>query len=82
MKVGRHISIKRNEQKMMSDFRNIYGNPENVVICIDDWEQRKQMKYNEPTIGLGMRILFCKNNYNIYLVDASNVMEEYGRSIW
>ena len=69
LKFGRHINIKRNEQKMMSDFRKMYGNHENVVICIGDWEQRKQMKYKEPTLGIGMRSLLRKNNYKVYLVD-------------
>jgi len=69
LKFGRHINIKRNEQKMMSDFRKMYGNPENVVICIGDREQRKQMKYKEPTLGIGMRSLLRKNNYKVYLVD-------------
>jgi len=69
LKFGRHINIKRNEQKMMSDFRKMYGNPENVVICIGDWEQRQQMKYKEPTLGIGMRSLLRKNNYKVYLVD-------------
>ena len=69
LKFGRHINIKRNEQKMMSDFRKMYGNPEEVVICIGDWEQRKQMKYKEPTLGKGMRSLLRKNKYKVYLVD-------------
>ena len=69
LKFGRHINIKRNEQKMISDFRKMYGNPENVVICIGDWEQRKQMKYKEPTLGIGMRSLLRKNKYKVYLVD-------------
>ena len=69
LKFGRHINIKRNEQKMLRDFRNMYGNPEEVVICIGDWEQRKQMKYKEPTLGKGMRCLLRKNKYKVYLVD-------------
>jgi len=69
LKFGRHINIKRNEQKMISDFRKMYGNPENVVICIGDWEQRQQMKYKEPTLGIGIRTLFRKNKYKVYLVD-------------
>jgi hypothetical protein len=69
LKFGRHINIKRNEQKMISDFRKIYGKPDEVVICIGDWEQRQQMKYKEPTLGIGMRKLLRKNNYNVYLVD-------------
>jgi transposase len=69
LKFGRHINSKRNEQKMISNFRKMYGNPEEVVICIGDWEQRKQMKYKEPTLGKGMRTLFRKNNYKVFLVD-------------
>ena len=69
LKFGRHINIKRNEQKMISDFRKTYGNPDEVVICIGDWEQRQQMKYKEPTLGIGMRSLLRKNKYKVYLVD-------------
>ena len=69
LKFGRHINIKRNEQRMIRDFRKMYGNPENVVICIGDWEQRQQMKYKEPTLGIGIRTLFRKNKYKVYLVD-------------
>ena len=69
LKFGRHINIKRNEQKMISDFRKMYGNPDEVVICIGDWEQRQQMKYKEPTLGIGMRSLLRKNKYKVYLVD-------------
>jgi hypothetical protein len=69
LKFGKHINSKRNEQKMISDFRKMYGNPENVVICIGDWEQRQQMKYKEPTLGIGIRSLLRKNKYKVYLVD-------------
>jgi len=69
LKFGKYINIKRNEQKMVRNFRKMYGNPEDVVICIGDWEQRKQMKYKEPTLGKGIRTLFRKNNYKVFLVD-------------
>jgi len=69
LKFGKYINIKRNEQKMINNFRKMYGNPEDVVICIGDWEQRKQMKYKEPTLGKGIRTLFRKNNFNVFLVD-------------
>jgi len=69
LKFGRHINSKRNEQKMINNFRKMYGNSDEVVICIGDWEQRQQMKYKEPTLGIGMRSLLRKNNYKVYLVD-------------
>ena len=69
LKFGRHINTKRNEQKMINQFKKPFGNPDEVVICIGDWEQRKQMKYKEPTLGKGIRTLFRKNNFNVFLVD-------------
>ena len=69
LKFGRYINTKRSEIKMISNFQKIFGNPDEVVICIGDWEQKKQMKFKEPTLGKGMRTLFRKNNYNVFLVD-------------
>ena len=69
LKFGRYINAKRNEQKMISNFKKVYGNPNEVVICIGDWEQRQHMKYKEPTLGKGMRTLFRRNKYQVYLVD-------------
>jgi len=69
LKFGRYINAKRNEHKMISNFKKMYGNSDEVVICIGDWEQRKQMKYKEPTLGKGMRTLFRRNKYQVYLVD-------------
>jgi hypothetical protein len=58
LKLGRYINTKRNEQKMINQFKKTFGNPEETIICIGDWEQRKQMKYKEPTLGKGLRTLF------------------------
>ena len=69
LKFGKYMNIKRNEQKMISNFKKAYGDADNVVICIGDWEQKKQMKYKEPTLGKGIRTLFRKNNFNVFLVD-------------
>jgi hypothetical protein len=54
---------------MINNFRKMYGNPDDVVVCIGDWEQRQQMKYKEPTLGIGMRSLLRKNKYKVFLVD-------------
>ena len=69
LKFGRYINTKRNEKKMINEFKKTFGSHEDTVICIGDWEQRRQMKYKEPTLGKGMRTLFRKNNYKVFLVD-------------
>ncbi len=32
---------------MINNFKKIFGKPEEVIITIGDWEQKKQMKYKE-----------------------------------
>lgn len=69
LKWNAFINRKRSEQKMINRFGSIFGLPKEVVIGFGDWEQRKQMKYKEPTKGKGMRELFRKAGYEVYLVD-------------
>ncbi len=51
----------------------MYGDVSEVVVCVGDWdwdwELGKQMKFKEPTLGKGIRTLFRKKNYQVYLVD-------------
>ena len=63
------MNRKNNEQKMINNFKKIFGKPEDVIICGGDFEQKQHMKYKEPTKGIGMRKLFRQNNYKVYLVD-------------
>jgi len=63
------MNRKRSEQTMINRFGSVFGNPKDVIIGFGDWEQRKQMKYKEPTKGKGMRELFRKAGYEVYLVD-------------
>lgn len=70
LKLNGYINRKKNEQKMISNFKKIFGKPEEVVICGGDFEQRKGMKYGkEPIKGRGIRKLFRQNGYKLYLVD-------------
>ena len=86
LKLNGYINRKKHEQKMINNFKKIFGKPEEVIITIGDWEQKKQMKYKEATKGVGMRKLFRQNNYKVYLVDefrtscmCSICKEETGR---
>ena len=70
LKLNGYINKKRNEQKMINNFKDTYGSPEDIIICIGDWEQKKRMKYGkEPTKGKGIRKIFKQSKYQIYLVD-------------
>jgi transposase len=69
LKFGGYINRTKSEQRMMKKFKKIFGTPEEVVICFGDWEQKHHMKYKEPTKGKGMRKLFRKSGYKVFLVD-------------
>ena len=68
-KLSRYINTKRDEQNMINDFKKKFGNEKEIVICFGDFEQKQHMKFKEPTIGKGLRSLFRKNNFKVYLVD-------------
>lgn len=69
LKWNAFMNRKRSEHRMIHRFRSIFGTPEEVLIGFGDWEQRKQMRFKEPTKGKGMRELFRKAGYEMYLVD-------------
>ena len=70
LKLNGYINRKKHEQKMINNFKKIYGNPNEVVICCGDFEQKQGMKYGkEPVKGKGIRRIFRDNGYKLYLVD-------------
>ncbi len=46
---------------MLNNFKRIFGNEKDVVVCFGDYEQKKQMKFKEATKRIGMGTLFRKN---------------------
>ena len=48
---------------MLNDFKRIFGNEKEVIICFSDYEQIKQMKFEEPTKVKGMRTLFRRAGF-------------------
>jgi len=66
------LNTKKSEAKMVKNFKKKFGDQYNTMIAIGDWEQKKQIKYKEPTKGKGMRTLFRKVGYNVFLIDEYN----------
>jgi len=69
MKFNLYSNTKRSESKMINNFKKKFGSPKEVVVGFGDWEQKNQIKYQEPTKGKGMRTLLKKAGYPLYLVD-------------
>jgi len=69
LKLQSYRNTKKSEQKMLNRFKHIFGSENEVVVCFGDFEQKKHMKFKEPTKGKGMRTLFRKAGFPTYLVD-------------
>ena len=72
LKLNSYINKIQNEQKMIKNFIETFGEQKDVIVCIGDWSQKKQMKYKEPTKGIGLRKTFRKNGFEVFLVDEDN----------
>lgn len=69
LKLHTYLNTLKSEQRMINKFRKKFGNPDETIVCIGDYEQKQHMKYKEPTKGIGMRKLFRQNGYKVYLVN-------------
>ena len=69
LRLQSYRNVKKSEQKMMNQFKKIFGDEKEVVICFGDYEQKQHMKYKEATKGKGMRTLFRKAGFQTFLVD-------------
>jgi len=69
LKLNSYINTKKSEQRMLNNFKKIFGPEKDTIVCFGDFEQKKHMKFKEPTVGKGIRTLFRKAGYKTYLVD-------------
>ena len=69
LKLSTYWNVKRSESWMLENFSKIFGDRNEVVIGIGDWEQKKHRKFKEPTKGKGFRNLLRRAGYPVYLVD-------------
>jgi hypothetical protein len=69
MRLNTFYNTRKSEQGLVQRFKEIFGTPEEAVIGIGDWEQRKHRKFKEPVKGKGFRTLLRKAGYSVFLVD-------------
>jgi hypothetical protein len=71
LKLTQYIRNQRGNTKLLKKFKATYHpntEPSDVVVAFGDWEQRL-FKYHEPTKGKGMRAIFEKAGYHVYLIN-------------
>lgn len=69
LKLNGYMNRMKSEQRMMKQFIKKFGNSEEVTVVFGYFEQKKHMKFKEPTKGKGMRTLFRKNGFETYLAN-------------
>jgi hypothetical protein len=67
LRLNSYINNQRSEAKMINGFQKVFGNCEDVVIAFGDHEQGHQMKFHAPTKDIGMRKLFRRHGFLVYL---------------
>lgn len=69
-KFNKYINTQKSESKMIKNFTNKYGNPEDVVFVIGDFDKgNNHMKGNEPVITKKFRRIFTNAGFENYLVN-------------
>jgi len=68
-RLHRYSNTQRSEANFLNRFRSKFGKKDEVVIGFGDWEQKRHMKYREPTKGKGFREMFRRAGYTVLLVD-------------
>ena len=63
------INRQRSEKWMINNFEKKFGSPKDNIVFVGDYEQKRHLKFNPPTKGIGMRKIFRNAGYKVYLVD-------------
>ena len=65
------INTRRSEDRMVNRFKKKMGGPKDVILGWGDWSN-ETMRFHEPTKGRGMRSLFKRAGYQLFLVNEYN----------
>jgi hypothetical protein len=73
IKMNTYINKNRSESKMINNFRNKFGEPENTIVILGDYDDKgNHLKYKESTIIKRQRDLFRRANYDLYMINEFN----------
>lgn len=68
-KLNRFINKQKSESKMINNFKNKFGNKDEVMITFGDYDKKEHMKGLEPCICKRFRRLFRNAGYQTFLVN-------------
>ena len=68
MKWRTWINRRSSEDRFLNRIEDMYGHPDDLLLCYGNWSQTAQMKYLMPSQGVGLRRLIGKR-FEIVMVD-------------
>jgi len=68
-KLNRFINTQKSESKMINNFKNKFGDKNDVIIIMGDYDKKEHMKSLEPCICKKFRRLFRNAGYQTFLVN-------------
>lgn len=68
-KLNRFINTQKSESKMINNFKNKFGDKDNVIFVMGDYDKKDHMKGLEPIICKRFRRLFRNAGYPVYLIN-------------
>jgi transposase len=69
LKFGSYIGRQKSEARMINRFKKLFGDGENCIVAIGDWDQGQHRIFKEPVKSKGFRETFRKAGYQVYLVN-------------
>ena len=70
LKLNRFTNTQKSEDKMINNFKKKFGNPEDTIFIIGDYDKGDyHRKGKEPTILKKFRNIFKNSQYNTYLIN-------------
>ena len=72
LKLNHYMNSQRSDANMINRFKERFGDPTETVVFMGDWSPNQGMRYKEPVRGKGIRRLFKRNGYDVYLIDEYN----------
>ncbi len=69
-KLNVYINIQKSESKLIKNFEEKYGGPEKTQLIWGDYDNKgKNIKNKEPIITKGLRNVFRRYGYKVYLIN-------------
>ena len=73
LKRNRYINKQRSESKMVKNFREKFGNPDNTIVIVGDFDKgNNHMRGKEPAKIKGMRKVIKNAGYKTFLINEYN----------